>query len=132
MKITIWMKQDEVKQLLEHVQNSLGYMREWVKNVEVIDDENGSMASGGEGLEVLAKDGRVKVTLWERVGRRKVFTLDRYSVERGLRVFMGASPKGEKDAVRVRHYADWKDATHDATTASVFFQCCLFGEVVFD
>lgn len=48
--------------------------------------------------------------------------LDLESIRRGLAVFASKEP---------RHFGDLLAENDDATTADVFLQCCIFGEVIF-
>lgn len=48
--------------------------------------------------------------------------LDRTAIQRGLKVMANKYP---------HHFADALTEHDDATTADVFLQCCLFGELVY-
>lgn len=48
--------------------------------------------------------------------------LNRQSIEKGLQVMAEKYPL---------HFTDFIKENYDATTADVFLQCCLFGEVVY-
>lgn len=51
-----------------------------------------------------------------------VVTLDLAAIRRGLAIMAKLEPK---------HFADFLNEQYDATTADVFVQCCVFGEVVY-
>ncbi len=48
--------------------------------------------------------------------------LDLEAIKKGLEKMSEAYPA---------HFADFVGENHDATTADVFLQCCLFGEVIY-
>jgi hypothetical protein len=53
---------------------------------------------------------------------KKEYTLDRAAIERGVQVM------AEKFT---RHFSNVVNENDDATTADVFLQCCLFGDVIY-
>lgn len=52
----------------------------------------------------------------------KVHTLDLEAIKKGLQIMADKEP---------RHFADILDENDDMTTADVFVQCALFGEVIY-
>jgi hypothetical protein len=58
----------------------------------------------------------------EEAGDENRWRLDRAAVERGLKLMAAKHP---------RHWADFISENDDATTADVFLQCALLGEVVY-
>lgn len=58
----------------------------------------------------------------EEEGTSEKWVLNREKLEKGLVVMHDKYPK---------HYGDFIAENDDATTADVYLQCCLFGEIVF-
>jgi hypothetical protein len=52
----------------------------------------------------------------------RIFKLNSDVLENGLRIMAEIAPK---------HFGDMISENDDATTADVFLQCCLFGEVIY-
>lgn len=56
-------------------------------------------------------------------------TLD--SIKQGLRIMATGGPDGKTWGVKSQHFADWLNENDDATTADVFIQCCVLGDIVY-
>ena len=100
-----------------------------VKFVEVIgqdDPENKARVLDGAlylSEYVLNKDGALIIRDNETDNDRLRFhKLDLEKVKKGLKCFAKYQPK---------HFADFISENEDGTTADVFLQCCLFGEVLY-
>lgn len=57
-----------------------------------------------------------------RIKPENAVKLDRAAVEKGLQIMANQ----EK-----RHFADFISGNYDGTTADVFLQCCIFGDVIY-
>ncbi len=74
-----------------------------------------------EHMELPMKGGSLTITV-EEEDDGKIYTLDKEACIRGLKVMAEKYPE---------HFADWRNEDDDATTADVYLQCCLFGEIVY-
>ena len=72
-------------------------------------------------IELPMKGGSLTISDSED-GGGNTFTLDKEACIRGLKVMAEKYPE---------HFADWRNEDDDATTADVYLQCCLFGEIVY-
>lgn len=81
----------------------------------------GSLEIEFEHVELPMKGGSLTVSDIEEDGGKK-HILDKEACIRGLKVMAEKYPQ---------HFADWQDENDDATTADVYLQCCLFGELVY-
>jgi hypothetical protein len=66
--------------------------------------------------------GWLEVKVYEDDGKGQVFRLDLNTIKKGLQTFLTLYPQ---------HFHDFLSESDDATTADVFFQCCLFGEIIY-
>ena len=67
--------------------------------------------------------GAVKIIIREDDGTAgEIVILDIGAIKKGIAVMAEKYP---------RHYGDMLGDNHDADTADVFLQCCVFGEIVF-
>lgn len=53
---------------------------------------------------------------------KKVVTLDRAALEKGMQIFCDKYPA---------HFADMVAENDDAITADIYLQCCIFGEAIY-
>lgn len=84
----------------------------WIKSIKRVTERHPDIyqAAFGDGLHIRAD------------GEPQPRHLDRGHLEQGLRLLAEKHPS---------HMADILDGNDDATTADVFLQLCLFGEVVY-
>ena len=60
-----------------------------------------------------------------------VHRLDLAAIQRGLALMAAGGPEGKKWDCKGSHFADWLNEDDDATTADVFIQCCVLGDIVY-
>jgi len=96
----------------------------WAAAVSISDDGRPWSDVGAYASDVPALGGSVEVVEHEAHddSGRMVWVLDRLACERGLRVMAADYPNA---------WAAFLSDNDDATTADVFLQCALFGEVIY-
>ncbi len=75
-----------------------------------------------EHIELPLKGGSLTISDMEGEEGDKTWTLNKEACVRGLKVMAEKYPT---------HFADWRNEDDDATTADVFLQCCLFGDIFY-
>lgn len=118
-------------QMVTAIEGGINY---WCKGIYLEAPEWKKAAEGGEAgcwydnPEIYKNpELRIRVTLSEPAkGNKLNYILGMAEIENGFKV-MSQLKHGEGG----HHWRDMLDETGDATTADVWLQCCLFGEIVF-
>lgn len=125
MAITIEVSDERIYNLL--CSANYGAIDYWVDRMTVVPgtEPNPEGVDGPQGETEAAPltGGRWEIkSEGKRAGRKRTDTLDRAACERGLAVMAAKYPQ---------HFCDLLTENDDATTADVFVQCALFGEIVY-
>lgn len=67
----------------------------------------------------------------ERSGKTKAHRFDLEAIKRGLSLMAHGGPEGKHWECGPRHFTDWVNEEDDATTADIFLQCCVLGDIVY-
>ena len=67
----------------------------------------------------------------ERTGETEERRLDLAAIQRGLALMAAGGPENKRWGCGSRHFSDWINEDDDATTADVFLQACVLGDIVY-
>tara|TARA_R100001086_G_C11623512_1_gene199520 strand:- start:74 stop:433 length:360 start_codon:yes stop_codon:yes gene_type:complete len=118
MKVTIDINEQILEDILiTAIESGIGYWANKVRpgNLSVIN---------GEGIPYYAHvtHEHWEIKIYDKYEKNSPYTLTKKKLQSGLAIMAECYP---------RHFANLDTGNFDSTTADVFIQCCLFGELVY-